>query len=241
MGRQRDSKLVGTFGNVIFYNRLGEYCMRTKPTAVKRTKSTMHSGLNFGKASSICRQIRNLVSNINPVKSDQRLMYKLTGSLNKFISWKEKIERMSHSMPKTLPFIYGFQFNSEADLSSIRAIQPIIKSSNNGVVEINFAPFIPSQSLHAPSVTNYILFKMILVRSDLEKAEANLLGKSDLEIPFTNDSFQPAVINIPGDINPDDLVMLIISVQYMINRNGDIQMLSDKKRLPCGIAWAGML
>ena len=241
MGRQRDSKLVGTLGNVIFYKRNGEYCMRTKPTDVKRTESTVHSGLNFGKASSICRQIRNLLTQINPVKSDQRLMYRLTGALNKFIAWKEKMRRMSHTMPKKLPFIYGFQFNDQADLSSIRAIQPIVKSSNPGVVEINFASFIPSQSLHAPSVTNYVLLKMILVRSNLEKAEADLLGKSDLEIPFTSDSFQPPVINIEADVKSGDLVMLVMSVQYMVNRNGDLQMLSDKKKLPCGIAWAGMM
>ncbi len=37
MARQRDSKLVGTVANLIFYNRLGEYCMRTKPVDVRRT------------------------------------------------------------------------------------------------------------------------------------------------------------------------------------------------------------
>ncbi len=178
---------------------------------------------------------------INPVKSDQHLMYRLTGALNKFIAWKEKMERMSHTMPKKLPFIYGFQFNSEADLSSISAIQPFVKSSDPGLVEINFAPFIPSQSSYSPSDTNYVLLKMILVRSNLEKAEADLIGKSDLEIPFTSDSFQPLVINITGEISPGDLVMLIMSAQYMVTRNGDLQMLTDKKKLPCGIAWAGMI
>lgn len=241
MARQRDSKLVGTFGNVIFYNRQGEYCMRTKPTVVKRTKSTEHSGLNFGKASRICRQIRHLVTPINPVKDDQHLMYRLTGALNKFIAWKEKMERMSHIMPKKLPFIYGFQFNDQSDLSSIRAIQPLVKLTDPGTTEINFAPFIPSQSLHAPSVTNTILVKMILVRSNLGKAEVDLLGKSELEIPFTTDLFQSPVIHITGEINPGDLAMLVMSVQYMLNRNGDPEILRDKKKLPCGIVWADII
>ncbi len=241
MARQRDSKLIGTFGNVIFYNRLGEYCMRTKPIDVERTISSVHSGLNFGKASRICRQVRMLVTQINPVRSDQHLMYRLTGALNKFIAWKEKIERMSHTMPKKLPFIYGFQFNTEADLSSIRAIQPIVKTSDPGVVEINFASFVPNQTLRISSETKNILFKIILVKTNLEKAETALLSRSELEIPNSSESYQPAVIKIVGDTNPGDLIMLIMSVQYIVNRNGDLVMLTDKKKLPCGIAWAGII
>ncbi len=60
MARQRDSKLVGTIGNLIFYNHRGDYRMRTKPDSVKRTAATVHSGLNFGKASKISLQIRKL-------------------------------------------------------------------------------------------------------------------------------------------------------------------------------------
>ena len=40
MARQRDAKLVGTFGNVIFYNREGQYCMRAKPVSVRRTRAS---------------------------------------------------------------------------------------------------------------------------------------------------------------------------------------------------------
>ncbi len=241
MAKQRDSKLIGTFGNVIFYSRLGEYCMRTKPTDVERAISSVHSGLNFGKASRICRQVRMLVTQINPVKSDQHLMYRLTGALNKFIAWKEKMGRMSHTMPKKLPFIYGFQFNTETDLSSISAIQPIVKSSDPGVIGINFTPFVPNQTLRISSETKNILFKIILVKANLEKAETALLGKSELEIPNTSGLFQPPVINITGEINTGDLVMLIMSVQYMVNRNGDLVTLSDRKKLPCGITWAGVI
>src|SRR5450631_3330817 len=105
MGRQRDSKLVGTVQNIIFYNLRGEYYMRSKPTVVKQTKSSVHSSLNFGKASKICKQIRNLIAPINTVQSDLGLMFRLTGALNKFIAWKEKMNEESHTMPIKLPYI----------------------------------------------------------------------------------------------------------------------------------------
>ncbi len=132
MARQRDSKLVGTIGNLIFYNHLGDYRMRTKPVSVKRSRASVHSGLNFGKASKICRQIRNQIVTINPSKSGSRTMYRFTGALNKYIGWQEKQDPASPVRRNGLPFIQGFQFNEQSDLSSIMAIRVSITVRNPG-------------------------------------------------------------------------------------------------------------
>ncbi len=238
MARQRDSKLVGTFGNVIFYNYRGEYCMRTKPVSVKRTKASINSGLNFGRASKISSQIRRAVASINPANSDMRVLYRLTAVVNKFIAWKEKTEAASIKMPKKLPFIYGFQFNDQADLSSIRDIQPTLKSTESGLTEISLLPLTPSQSLQAPGNTVRILLKMMLMAVNLEQAETKLLGKSEIEIPFSGEPFQPPVILIPATSKPGDLAILVMAVQYKVNKNGEVELRGDKKKLPCGVVWA---
>ena len=238
MGRQRDSKLVGTIGNVIFYNYRGEYCIRTKPVSVKRTKASVNSGLNFGKASKISAQIRKSVASINPAQSDIRVLYRLTAAMNKFISWKQKKDAASIKMPDKLPFLYGFQFNDQADLSSIFAIRPLVKSTEMGLTEISLMPFVPSQSLQAPSNTKNILFKMILLGVSLDKAETDTLGKAEIEIQYSNEPFQPPVITIPTSSKPEALVILVMAVQYMVNKNEEVELLNDKKKMPCGIAWA---
>jgi hypothetical protein len=241
MGRQRDSKLVGTVSNLIFYNFRGEYCMRTKPVSVKRSESSVQSGLNFGKASKICRQIRNLVAPINPAKSDNRVMYRLTGALNKFISWKEKMDAAYRTTPKRLPYIYGFQFNDQADLTIINAIQPFVKLKEPEHIEISMAPFIPSQSLRAPVNTIRIVFKMELIGMNLNKAETELIGHSEIEIPYSVETFHPQNLLIPAFVKPGNLIIMVMAVQYMVNKNGGTEMLNDKKKLPCGIVWAGYI
>jgi hypothetical protein len=70
MARQRNAKLIGTVGNVIFYTHMGEYCMRAKPVSVRRTEASVNSGLNFGRASKISKQIRIIIDQINPSKSN---------------------------------------------------------------------------------------------------------------------------------------------------------------------------
>jgi hypothetical protein len=240
MAKQRDSKLVGTVGTLIFYNRLGEYCMRTKPATVRRSKASVNSGLNFGKASKISRQIRSLVEAINPSKSNIQAV-RLNGTINRFISWKEKKDAASATMPRKLPFIYGFQFNDQADLSSINAIQPSVKTIGPGLTEISLSPLFPSQSLQAPANTNIIILKMILMVVRLEKAETELLGKTEIEIPYSNETFQPPVASFPAASKPGDLVILVMAVQYMVNKNEDVQLLNDIKKLPCGVGWAGIV
>jgi hypothetical protein len=240
MARQRDSKLVGTVGNLIFYNRLGEYCMRTKPVSVRRTGASVSSGFNFGRASKISRQIRSLIETINPSKSNIQA-YRLNGAINKFISWKEKKDAASVTMPEKLPFIYGFQFNDQADLTSITAIKVSIKSSEPGLMEISLDPFIPSQSLHAPAITNRILLKMILLDTNLKDAETKLLGKTEIEIPYSSEPFQPPIISVSASAKPGDLVMMVMAVQYLVNRNANIELLNDKKKLPCGVVWTVLI
>ncbi len=239
MGRQRNSKLEGTFGNVIFYNFRGEYCMRTKPVSVRRTGASVNSGLNFGKSSKISAQIRKAVAPINPANTDMRVLYRLTAAVNKFIAWKEKKDAASIKMPEKLPFISGFQFNDQSDLSSINAIRPLVKSTDPDVIEISLPPLIPSQSLQTPANTNSVLLKMILMRVNLEEAETKFLGKSELEIPFSDDSFQPPVTSIPTSSNSGDLVILVMAVQYMVNKKGEVELLNDKKKMPCGVGWVG--
>jgi hypothetical protein len=238
MGRQRDSKLVGTIGNVIFYNYRGEYCMRTKPVSVKRTKASVNSGLNFGTASKISAQIRKAVASINPAQSDMRVLYRLTAAMNRFIAWKEKKDAASIKMPDKLPFISGFRFNDQADLSSIFAIRPSVKPTGPGLIDISLTPFVPSQSLQTPSNTNTILFKMILLGVSLDKAETDTLGKSEIEIPYSNESFQPPIMSLPVSSKPGDLVILVMAVQYMMNKNGEVELLNEKRKMPCGVAWA---
>jgi hypothetical protein len=240
MGKQRNSKLVGTLGNVIFYNFRGDYCMRTKPVSVQRTEASINSGFNFGRASKISAQIRKAIVSINPAKSDMKVLYRLTAAMNKFISWKEKKEAASIKMPDKLPFIHGFQFNDQSDLSSITSIKPNVNNFVPGHAEINFLPFVPSQNLQAPANSKSINLKIILLRVSLRSAETDILGKNEIEIPNSSESFQPPIINMETSAKPGDLMMLIVAVQYMVNKNGVIGLMTDKKKMPCGIGWVGI-
>jgi hypothetical protein len=239
MARQRDSKLVGTIGNLIFYNHLGDYRMRTKPVSVKRSRASVHSGLNFGKASKICRQIRNQLVTINPSKSGSRAIHRFTGALNKYISWQEKQDPASPVRRNGLPFIQGFQFNEQSDLSSIMAIRVSVSFSESGLMEIRFAPSVPGEALQAPYHTDHILLKWVITSTNLATVETGKPVMGEMRIPYVHELFQPPVISIPALTKPDNMMLMVLAVQYMVNKKDGIQLLHDVKKLPCGVVWAG--
>jgi hypothetical protein len=241
MGRQCDSKLVGTVSNLIFYNHLGDYRIRMKPESVRRTHASIKSGLNFGKASKLSRQIRGLIAPINPSNTNGHSSNLFTGALNKFVNWKEKQDPVSLVRQKGLPFMNGFQFNGQADLTSITAIQVSTNPSESGLSEFRFAPFVPGEALHASFYTDHILFKIILTSTNFTDLTTEKIGMTEIKIPYNTETFQPPVIPMPPTVITGKLIMMVLAIQYMVTRKNVIEMQTDLKKLPCGVVWAGWI
>ena len=65
-------------------------------------------------------------------------------------------------------------------------------------------------------------------------------GTAEIEMPYDSESFQPPVMSMPAVTKPCSLTMMAMAVQYMVNRKEGVEMLIDKKKMPCGVVWAGL-
>jgi hypothetical protein len=70
--------------------------------------------------------------------------------------------------------------------------------------------------------------------------ETRRLGEAEIKIPFNDEMFQPHVISIPALSKSDRIVLLVMAVQYMVNRKDGVEMLTDLKKQPCGVVWSGI-
>jgi hypothetical protein len=238
MARQRDSKLVGTIQNLIFYNHQGDYRMRLKPAYVKRSSASVKSGLNFGRASMAGKQIRQAIYSIIPSKSGNRSMFRFTGALNRMLSRIEKEDPASSFLQKNLPFVNEFQFNDESVTPSV--IQPQVKSTGSGLIEIQFPPIVPADSLHAPYSTDHIIFKIIATSTSLAYPETDHTKPAEIRIPYQHDVFQPALLSMHLKNDPGRLILVVVAVEYFVVKKGGISLLTDPKKMPCGVVWAGI-
>ncbi len=73
------------------------------------------------------------------------MIYRFTVAMNKYVGWKKKQDPASPIRQNGLPFIQGFQFNDQADLSSIMAIRVSLSNAESGLMEIRLAPFVPGE------------------------------------------------------------------------------------------------
>jgi hypothetical protein len=64
--------------------------------------------------------------------------HRFTGALNKYIGWKEKQDPASPVRQDGLPFIQGFPFNEQVDLSSFMAVRVYVVRGNGISEKLNF-------------------------------------------------------------------------------------------------------
>ena len=83
MGKQKDQKFVGRIGNVIYYQRNGEFYTRSTPSTMQQTKATKKASSNFGLASQVSRVLRNLLEPAIPFSKDKRMQNRFRGALMK--------------------------------------------------------------------------------------------------------------------------------------------------------------
>ena len=73
----------------------------------------------------------------------------------------------------------------------------------------------------------------------LDKVETGLLGKAEIEIPHSSEAFQPPLISMTASSKPGELVLMVMAVQYLVNKNGVVELQNDKRKMPCGVIWTG--
>jgi hypothetical protein len=196
MGKQKDIKLRGTIGNVIYYESRGGYYKRARPGRVKRTAASVKSGLNFGKASRICRQIRTLAAPMNACNGEKKLMFRLTGALNKLINLKTNGPGTTEPLTPGLSFLSDFQLNDQAIVSGIRRIPVQVKATGSSTAALTLTPFVPKSALQHPEDAEEVICRILVTASNIDQASTRCLGNAEIVIPRTEELFQPPVLSL---------------------------------------------
>ena len=238
LGKQKNIAIRGTVGNTIYYSLHGEHYQRSKPTRVNRTAASVRSGLDFGKASRICRQVRELVAPLNPCNGDKELMFRLTGALNRFIHYQSGANQKETNRLTGLAYLRDFQFNDQAIVAGLRNFSIPANSNDSGSHGLTIPPFIPRSSIPAPEKTEQILCSILVTCSNLDQTSTKLLGKSEFIIPWQKELYQPPALLFTDSPEPDDLILMIVSLEFQSLHNGEMQRDERLRYRPCGIVWA---
>ncbi len=238
MGSQKNIILRGRFDNVVYYALRGKGYMRSTPEFVNRTDASIASGFDFGKASKTCKTLRTLLAPINPCKTDKRVMHRLTGAINQFVCWMNKTVVVTNTTLNQLPYINGFQFNEQSNLSDIAIIKPKVELVAKDLLQLNLGNFVPKMRIPASSNIISIRCNIMLAGSRFNDAAITCHAAAEINIPYTDNDFHSPTISLPVRIEEGSLAIIAIALQFIVLKNGEPAILNDIKKQPCGIVWS---
>lgn len=216
MAKQRNGYFKGTRGNASYYERLGGYYIRSKPTKVKQTRATKASAGKFGKANSLSGSLRKSLTPVLPYPSDRDLMYRFTDALYHWLLLHRSLRSLSPSVD--LPFVNGLQLNAHTSIGQRWKVPVSVHQPAANSINVHLPAFIPAQSIAAPAHT-------VAVTCIISAAGSMLNGTSTgsctiaIEIPYNDQPIPAQVINLAVATPAGAVLVTAVALRYRL-KNG---------------------
>ena len=167
-------KLTGTLGNISFYRINNEFVARRKGVVDKKRiqkdpvfQRTRENASEFGRASTAGKLLRTAFRPLVFRASDKVLTQRLAKEMLKVAQADVHSKRGMRSVPTGDPGrLEGFEFNSEATLSSVLYVRPEVNIGREaGSVAVHIPRFKPKKSMLIPPGATH--FKMVSAGAEI--------------------------------------------------------------------------
>jgi hypothetical protein len=221
MGTQSHIKLRATVANLIFYERLGEFYIRTKPQKVKQTKATRAKSKVFGAAVTIAKNIRICLAAIIPDTKDRDMQTRLNIAMLAFLNRQQTLA--------------GFEFNAASPLAARFKIKPKLIQTTPASCTIQLPAFNPVESITAPAYTKNVLITVLAVFVNLQQKLVTGSEPVVLTIPYNNVTIPTQQITLLKNNNAAaNMVLIAMGLKYN-KTNVVTEYVPDARWLPAGI------
>lgn len=218
----------GRINNVVFYQLGNTPVARSVPAHVQQTKATKARSHNFGVTASAGRILRSYWQQLLPNPKDKKMQGRFSGAIAK---WLGQANVQELPPQENLPFISGFQFNSETTIAE-RLRLPLAVTATAGGLLIDLPAFIPTQCITAPVRTVNVELLFAAAACGLQQNEYRGGAEAQLQIPY-NGNQQPAqqlVLAVP--VATGSLLVTVAAIRYTLT-NGTVE--QRAAFLPAGV------
>jgi len=231
MARIDDVLVSGTFGDVVFYRRMGKACARMKRPRIKQTVATKKRGINFGIAARAGRALRVGLRRAMPNPTDRSMQSRFSGAIARWLGTKE-VDRLIPSDP--IPFVSSYSFTTQ-DSFTDRFKAPFGINISEGRVEVTLAAFVPLKKISAPAGT--IAVELVIAVAGCRLATGVFAGGSSqtVHIPYNKVEIpaQTLRFDVPGD--KGNIIVTAARLIYTGTKNGHPYIIDKKGFIPAGV------
>ena len=217
MARQTDSEITGTFDNIIFYERNGDFLIRT---VQKQTEATEKAAKNFGSASNKAKILRQLLHALLPNPKDRNMQNRLTPVMREFLALMTDRKTIS---PDDNP-LAGFRFVESSDLKDCLQFSLGLSHQPEGGIVVEIPEINPSHSIAAPVGTSRVQLDLMAVGFGMNDELTFQGNLKMISIPYA-DEMQPSINQIVEiDAQSGSILVVAAALSYW-NYNRQISQL----------------
>jgi hypothetical protein len=229
MGKQTNIKLSGTFENVIYYERMGEFYMREKPPKVKRVPvAIMNSGI-FGKSANYSGILRELLAPILPVPGSRPIMYRVNKAFGNWL----RSDPFIHPDPiDAIPAFTRLSLHPQNELRQFFKVPTSVNRNAKGQLQLHLSAFDPVLQIQAPAGTTKVQMQIAVAAMPIEGSTSKGFITTNFLFDFTPGILAARNIDLPIDTSAGRLLIVSCSLQYFAS---NVLVVNQQTWKPAGI------
>ncbi len=200
--------LSGAIGNIVFVNDGQRVFVRSVPDTVKQSERTKVASKVFGLVSAKEKGLRRHLLQALGMPALQYLAAKHRGRLQKTVV-ADGEGNLQFGTPEALA---GFEFNPHLEWSRCTNFFPVVKTDNNGTMEVMLPELKWGQQIKAPKNATSARLKLCAVAVDMNSE--NLTIKTVSEVSFSLSRYQSADAQTWSFTQPNEGWLLVLGSLY---------------------------
>ncbi|MBB1286923.1 hypothetical protein HRH25_21250 [Flavisolibacter sp. BT320] len=192
----------GTIANVIFYERNGKPCARSRPARVRQTTATKASANWFGLAKTASRLLRQTLAGFIPRYRSRALMYRVDAGL---LAW---MQRLPH-LPQGVVTLPGFACSGEPGFSEWCRLH-ILPVLDGTTLRVTLADLSPSGM---PAAGSKALLTLVVSCIDPKGGSILRTGEQTVAVPWPPVAGSDPVLEFDVELPPSAFLLLSAALQ----------------------------
>ncbi len=207
MAIQLNTTYTGRIHDLIYYERLGDYLIRT---VGQQTTATKRAARDFGRASALAKKLRGILNSIISEPRDRKMQNSLTVAMRHFLASTEK----NRSTDLQNNPLVGFRFAADSSLRQCLLSPLLINKAEEGKISIGIPEINPVEAIAAPAGTTKveIIFMTATVHPGKELSLAS--DSALIVIPFSAGYMAPQSVELEAGNEPNSVIVVAAIMRY---------------------------
>jgi hypothetical protein len=206
MAIQLNTTYTGRVEDLIYYERLGDFLIRT---VQKQTMRTKRAARQFGRASSLAKDLRTLLATIIPDTRDKQMQNRLTVAMRHFLAEADK----SAVIDPQNNHLAGFQFAADSALSRCLLFNFDVFESQDGEISLGIPAINPVEAIAAPPGTSKAEIRFMAARLHPDN-NMSYSGQAVIEVPYNDGMIASQNIELETGSEPGSIMIVAASLRY---------------------------